>query len=450
MKISPEQIAMSCPTCGSHFPTEVWRIVDVGQNPDLKRQLLRGQLNVAACSQCGLRTAVATTLAYHDPEKELFLFLSPTELGLTGEDYEKTVGELTNRLMNSLPPQQRKGYLFQPRTLFSMQSLTQEILRADGITDEMMQNQMEKSQLIRDLLASMEDEANLKALVEEKRDQLDYEFFLVLTASIDQAKEDGEEALAGQLTALRTTLQELLGPAEVSAPETIEGGLTREELIEELFSHRQEDDFKTLVAVARPLLDYQFFQTLTGQIEAAEAQGDQQRAKDLTELRTKILDLADELDQETREALDQASKLLRQILESEDIEQAADEHVEQMDAVFLSVLDLNIAAADQAGEESTADRLKKLREHVVSLLEARMPPEVRLINQLLSADGVEERRALLQQHQDLVDQRFLKLMEAIAEDLRAQGQGQAAELLAETAREIETMLQGGGDVPPAE
>jgi hypothetical protein len=450
MKISPEQISISCPGCGSPILAEIWSVVDVGQQPDLKQQLLRGQLNVAACSQCGLRTAVATTLAYHDADKELFLVLSPTELGLTGEDYEKTVGELTNRLMNSLPPEQRKGYLFQPRTLFSMQSLTQEILRADGITDEMMQDQLEKSLLIRDLLARMKDEANLKALVEEKRDQLDYEFFLALTASIDQAKEDGEEALAGQLTALRTTLQVLLGPAEVSAPETIEGDLTREELIEELFSHREEDDFKTLVAVARPLLDYQFFQTLTGQIEAAESQGDHQRAKDLTELRTKILDLVDELDQETKEALDQASKLLRQILESEDMEATAEENVEQMDAVFLSVLDLNIAAADQAGEESIADRLKKLREHVVSLLEARMPPEVRLINQLLSADDVEGRRTLLDENRDLVDEQFLKVVQAVVEDLRAQGQGQAAELLSETAREIETMLQGGNDVPPAE
>jgi hypothetical protein len=450
MKISPERIPITCPSCGSDFPAEVWRIVDVGQNPDLKRQLLRGQLNVATCPQCSHHTAVATTLAYHDPEKELFLFLSPTELGLTGEDYEKTVGELTNRLMNSLPPEGRKGYLFQPRTLFSLQSLTQEILRADGITDEMLQDQLEKSQLIRDLLARMDDEPSLKALVEEKRAKLDYEFFLVLTASIDQAREDGEGALAEQLTALRSKLQELLQPAGVSPPEAPSGEMTREELIEELFSHREDNDLKTLVTVLRPVLDYQFFQAMTGQIEAAEGQGDQERARELTQLRTKILDLVDELDQEAKETLERATKLLRQLLESEDTEAAAEENVEQMDAAFLSVLDLNIAAADQAGEEHTADRLKKLREHVVSLLEARMPPEVRLINQLLSADDVEERRALLHQHQDLVDERFLKLMEAIVDDLRAQGQEIAAQLLEETAREIETILQAGTDDAPAE
>jgi len=39
---------------------------------------------------------VATTLAYHDPDRELFLVLVPTELGLSAEDQEKTIGELTN------------------------------------------------------------------------------------------------------------------------------------------------------------------------------------------------------------------------------------------------------------------------------------------------------------------------------------------------------------------
>ena len=445
MKISPERIGISCPACASPISADVWRIVDVGQEPDLKRQFLRGQLNVASCPHCSHRTAVATTLAYHDPDKELFLVLVPTELGLSAEDQEKTIGELTNLLMTSLPPEQRKGYLFQPRTFFSTQSLMEEILRADGITGEMMQNQMQKSQLVRELLAAQGDEESLKSLVEEKREQLDYEFFLVLTASIDQAKEDGDETLAEQLSALRTTLQELLQPAAVPSLEDLGGEITREELIEELFSHRGEDQFKTLVAVARPLLDYQFFQTLTGQIESAEGQGEKERAKQLTDLRSEILDLVDELDQEAKEALDRATDLLRQILDSEDMKEAAEESLEQIDAAFLSVLEANIVGADQAGEEEIAQKLKDLKEHVASLLEARMPPEIRLINQLLSTEGQDERQGLLHEHKDLIDERFLKLMEAIVDDLRAQMEESGAELLEETVKDVRAMLQAGGD-----
>ncbi|MGB3906479.1 MAG: CpXC domain-containing protein [Anaerolineae bacterium] len=445
MKISPERIGISCPACASPISADVWRIVDVGQEPDLKRQFLRGQLNVASCPHCSHRTAVATTLAYHDPDKELFLVLVPTELGLSAEDQEKTIGELTNLLMTSLPPEQRKGYLFQPRTFFSMQSLMEEILRADGITGEMMQDQMQKSQLVRELLAAKGDEESLKSLVEEKRDQLDYEFFLVLTASIDQAKEDGDETLAEQLSALRTKLQELLQPAAVPSLEDLGGEITREELIEELFSHRGEDEFKTLVAVARPLLDYRFFQTLTGQIESAEGQGEKERAKELTQLRSEILDLVDELDQEAKEALDRATDLLRQMLDSEDMKEAAEENLEQIDAAFLSVLDANIIAAAQAGEEEIAQKLKDLKEHVASLLEARLPPEIRLINQLLSTEGQDERQGLLREHKDLINERFLKLMEAIVDDLRAQMEESAAELLEETVKDVRAMLQEGGD-----
>lgn len=450
--ISPQTIAVTCPGCGAPISAEVWQIVDVGQSPDLKRQLLRGQINVITCPHCSRLTAVGTPLAYHDPKKELFLVLLPTELGLSGEDQEKTIGELTNALMNSLPAEQRKGYLFQPKTFFSMQSLSEEILRADGITDQMMQDQMEKSQLLQELLAHVDDDASLKTLVEEKKAQLDYEFFWLLTASIDQAGQEGEQTLAEHLAALRTKLLELVQPPGVSPLEDMPETVTRDELVEQLLSVKENDQLKTLVAVARPLLDYQFFQMLTGQIEAAEGQGEKEHARELTELRTKILDTVDELDQEAREALAGAAKLLRQMLEGDDIKAAAEESMEQIDAAFLTVLEANIRAADEAGQAEMADKLKKLKEHVVSLLEAQMPPEMRLINQLLSTEESEERHRLLHEHQDLVNEQFLELVKLVTEDQRLQNQEAAAERLRDIAQEIEAMLQAGRDhaSPPPE
>ncbi|HJX37189.1 MAG TPA: CpXC domain-containing protein, partial [Anaerolineae bacterium] len=141
MNVSPTQIRPNCPACGALVSAEVRQVIDVGQEPDLKRRLLRGQLNVAVCPSCSARVAVATPLAYHDPEKELFLTLIPGQMALSAEEQDKTIGELTNLVMNSLPPERRKAYLFQPKTFFSMDSLFSEILRADGITDEMMQRQ---------------------------------------------------------------------------------------------------------------------------------------------------------------------------------------------------------------------------------------------------------------------------------------------------------------------
>jgi len=199
-----------------------------------------------------------------------------------------------------------------------------------------------------------------------------------------------------------------------------------------------------VIAVARPVLDYQFFQTLTGQIETAESQGEQEKAQELTDLRTRILDLVDELDRETREALERATGLLRKIAESEDMEAAAEENVEQIDAAFLTALEANIIAANQAGQQETVETLNKLKEHVVSLLEARLPPEMRLLDQLLTTPDLDDRRALLLEQQDLINEDFLKLLGLIVEDLRVQGQEAAANRLAEMVPEAEALLETKG------
>jgi len=440
MSVASESVTLSCPACSAPTIAEVWRVVDVGQQPDLKRRLLRGQLNVITCPSCSNLTAVATPLAYHDPDKGLFLILLPTQLALSAEQQEKTIGEFTNLVMNSLPAEQRKGYLFQPKTFFTMESLRSEILRADGITDEMMQEQMQRGQLVRDLLAQMEEKESFEKLLEERRSALDYEFFLFLTATIDQAREEGDEAVAQQLTALREKLQQFLTPEQVAPSAGPEGAMTREELIERLFARKDSDDFQTLIAIARPALDYQFFQTLTGQIEAAEAQGEQEKAAELTGLRTRILDLVDELDKEATEALQRASALLRQIVDSEDMQATAEEHLEQIDAAFLTTLEANIIAAERSDQGEMAGKLNKLKEQVVSLLEARLPPEMRLINQLVSTPELDDRRGLLQAQAEIVSENFLKLLNLVIDDLRAQKQEEAAGRLAEVVPAVESLL----------
>jgi hypothetical protein len=189
---------------------------------------------------------------------------------------------------------------------------------------------------------------------------------------------------------------------------------------------------------------------LTGQIEAAEGRGEREKAQQLTDLRTRILDLVDELDRETKEALEKAAELLRKIVESEDMEAAAAENVEQLDAAFLTALEANLITAEQADQQETVETLNRLKEHVASLLEARMPPQVRLINQLLSASELDERRRLLQDQRDLITEDFLKVLKLIIEDLRGQGQKEAADLLKEMIPEIEALLQTEEQDPSTE
>src|ERR671930_1388121 len=138
---SPQTTTVRCPNCGNPVSASIYSIVDVGKQPTLKNALLRGQVNAIACPTCGYRGVLANPFIYHDPAKQLALILLPMELGLKREDEERQIGRLSNALMESHPPEQRKMYMLQPKRMLSFQSLTEEILQADGITKEMLDKQ---------------------------------------------------------------------------------------------------------------------------------------------------------------------------------------------------------------------------------------------------------------------------------------------------------------------
>ena len=81
--------------------------------------------------------------------------------------------------MNALPPEKRRAYLLTPKTFLTMESLTKAVLAADGVTEEMLQEQETKLKLI-DQFLQAKDEAALKELVAAHDPQLDYNFFEIL------------------------------------------------------------------------------------------------------------------------------------------------------------------------------------------------------------------------------------------------------------------------------
>jgi hypothetical protein len=44
------------------FTAEIHQVIDVGRNPELKRRLLSGGLNVAACPSCGFAAQLGTPM----------------------------------------------------------------------------------------------------------------------------------------------------------------------------------------------------------------------------------------------------------------------------------------------------------------------------------------------------------------------------------------------------
>ncbi len=395
---------INCPKCQTPFLAEMRTIIDVGEEPELKEEFLRGQVNYAKCPQCGAGGLLSTPLIYHDPTKELLISYVPASLAMPADQQEKLVGGLVNAVMNALPTEKRKAYFLQPKTALTLESLYDMILEADGISKETLENQRAKLKLLNSLLAAVDDEKTLNQLVEEHRSRLDYEFFLLLSDSIDAHAQDGDQQTADVLTKLREKLLERVTPA---MPRVAQTAATYDDLIKLLQETKPGDDWRVAIAVNRARLDYGFFQALTSKIEAASAAGDTETAQKLTELRQRILDEMDAQDKLVRDAEDKASLLIMELSEAQDLEAAVRAHVHEINEITISLLARYQATARARNDEARAQKLGTILETVLNVLEENLPPDARLINKLLRAKYPDGTDAVLEAHRGLLNDTFL-------------------------------------------
>jgi len=125
---------MKCPRCQQPIQVQVEQLFDVSSDPMAKQRLLGGESNFINCPACGYSGGLSTPIVYHDNDKELLLTFFPPELGKPLNEQEKLFGPLINQVVNKLPSERRKAYLFRPQSFLTFQGLLERILGADGIT----------------------------------------------------------------------------------------------------------------------------------------------------------------------------------------------------------------------------------------------------------------------------------------------------------------------------
>jgi hypothetical protein len=309
---------------------------------------------------------------------------------------------------------------------------------AEGVSREQLESQRRKLRLLGRLQDATSDEV-VEVIARENEKDLDYEFFLLLNNLAERMTVQGDEVEAGRLRTLRQKLLQYSDAARQGDVQS-EQIISKEDILESLLAAEDEEQQKSLVAAARPLLDYGFFQTLTAMMERAEQAGDAEEAQQLLDLRSKLLDWTDELDAEAKKIWQRKGKLIEEILRSPDWRSALEPKWQEIDPVFLTILSSNVQLAKEQGNEQAATMLQQLADLALVIAREHAPPEVQLLNQLLEADYPDATQRILEQNRDRLDTDFLALIDDVIGSLAAQERGEDIETLRLIRAQVETAI----------
>ena len=441
-------IQITCPVCQTPYVADVHQIVDVGRDPQLKQAFLSGYLNVAQCPSCGNITQVGSPLLYHDPEHELFVVYVPMELSLTQTDQEKLIGDLVRQAMDSLPPEQRRGYMLQPQTVLSMQTLMEKVLETEGVTPEMIARERAQLELLQNLLEA--DRETAQRLVVEREEEIDGTFFSLLRTMLEAAEQTNQEDQILRLVNLQALLykntefgrnleKQQRALHALNRDARSEGGLTPKLLLKHVLANREDDDLvELLVQAGQQAFNYDFFVLLSERIEKRQSSGI--NADELIDLRERLLALQQEIERRSREAVQGASALLNEILVAEDKEEAIRANAPRLDNLFMYVLSSAISEAERRGDSGDLKDLREIQDLITAEIERQAPPQIRLVNRLLNAESAEEEQKLLDDNTELLNSELLQLVEAITAEASESGDARLGERLQSVHAAIEARL----------
>ncbi len=431
-----------CPQCKQPVTAEINRLFDVREDPQAKQILLSGAYNLIQCPNCGYRGQAPTPIVYHDPDNELLLTFFPQELNVPVNQQEQMIGPLINRVMENLPMEERKAYLFNPETMFTRQRLVERILEEDGITPDMLKAQQDRLNLLQ-RLAGISPESRPEVIKQEE-ELVDEQLLMILQRLIQSAAASNEEESTQVLAELQQQIlenteygQEILKQSQEqqaamqALEEASKSGLTREKLLNLIVDAADSEvRLATLVSMARGGLDYGFFQLLSERIQ--NASGEQREM--LSELREELLEMSHEIDEAVKEQEQLAGQLLDQILERDDVEEATLQALPSINEIFLEVLRKRIQKARKEEDEASLDKLQK----VASAIQKVSAPgaNIELIEALIQAEDEETMNAILEENAEEITDDFMQfLMNLLNQTQGQEGREATAEKLQQVYRQ---------------
>lgn len=423
---------ISCPRCHTPLTAEIQQLFDMNTDPEAKQKLLSGSANMIQCQACGYQGLYPTPIVYHDPEKEMLLTYFPPELGMSINDQEKMVGPLIKRVVNDLPMEKRKAYLFQAQSMLTYQTMMEKILEADGITKEMLDQQQKKLQLIQRLLSTANADSR-KEIIQQEEALIDETFFGLLNRLVEATVAQGDKQSAQQLALFQ---QELLQETKVGQEiqekmkssqkamedlqEAAKAGLSREKLLDLFIQAPDEIYTNTLIGMVRSGLDYEFFQILSQKIDSEP--DPEQKAK-LSTLRDFLVDLTAQIDAQIQEEKKHARETLNKILAEANIEAGLQKYGNELNDFFVEAVKDGLEEARKAAD---LEKIAKLGHLNTMIEEANKPPaEIEFVESLLKAPDAETIKTLLNEKPEVINDEFIQLLASLIAQTEQDGNQQA-------------------------
>jgi len=433
---------------------DIFQVIDVGRQPQLKEMLLSGQLNFAICPSCGAGGRVATPFLYHDPAHDLFMVHIPQEMPMDHFRREELVGRLVQQVVNQTPMEKRRGYMLQPQTMLTMQSFMERVWETEGVTPDMLARQQKQVELLRTLATASPDVQDF--LIKDRGREIDETFFGILRAQIEATSQANDSNLVVGLLNLQAKLmtetevgrrleKQQIALHALNQDAKREGGLSPKLLARHIIANETDEALvNTIALTGRGALNYDFFAFLTEEVEKREKSGNKAGAKQLSRVRDQLLDMQKEMQEATQQVLKEAQATLDEILNAANTEEAVKDNMGRIDDAFMHVLEARQVHAEQSGRRDESEKLRLIQEIIISQIQGETPPEVQLLTQLVSAPGKADRERLMAAASALVSDQLVEVVDMLRDQAVNAGQSELADRLGEIRSELTAKLMIAG------
>ena len=442
------QTQIQCQQCRGPITANVEQIINVDQNPQLKKLLMQGQLNIAQCPNCGWTGQIATPQVYHESAHDLLMTFVPMEANIPYAEQERMMGQLVRMVVESVPMEKRRAYLLQPLQMVRYQTYMEKILATEGITKAMIARQNEQIELLRTLMKADHDVVDY--LVKEKSRLIDDTFVGMVQQTLQSASQAGApEAIA--LSNLSAKLYR-----ETEAGKRVErrqlamhafqqeakaaDGVTAEMLATHIEKNQADDTMVDMLINAVGGLTYDFFTALTGKIDAAAKAGNKPSVMKMTEIRTRLLKVYDEMLAESAKQMQASLTMINKIVSAPDRRHALQQHANEIDEGFLVVLERETQKARDAGDLERSVALREIHKHMQDMVNESGVPQMQFISAMMRVRSEEEINQILDSAPQMVNGQLIQVLDQLSAEMGAEAQPEVNVHLQKIRRLIEARL----------